>query len=385
MPKHSPYSSKEYRKRMKEIRRLKERIRAYADYTLDLVGMLDDSKDLIEQVRKELERIIREGRDVTQINVPSGEIFTAKDILEFINSAPKDQRDMFREYLSKELARRKRLWGDVEKIAREIERYEEELGVYVPFDIIEYDRWCYKRDDCLFFFKVEIGDSVYLDEYSGSLNDLIELFKEVIAREAKKISRLISYTRRERSKIVGELLGFKEFLEEIERHIYSDAILTIAGTKLSRPRSWRDLQNAVIELYNMGLEKIGDQEIIKWDAKKLKDGFVIYGANPRLWPDFYRWFKESLLQSKILTILLRSFRKEIDEITGLPIKEIRGYIVHIEGSNLRYTQLSARELLEAHIKDPRTGEKLEPEPAVIFCGPNDERIYSTTSYSQEPP
>lgn len=305
---------------MKEIRRLKERIRAYADYTLDLVDILDDSKDLIEQVRKELERIVREGRDVTRINVPSGEIFTAKDILEFINSAPQDQIDMFREYLSKELARRRRLWGDVEKITREIERYEEELGVYVPFDIIEYDRWCYKRGDCLFFFKVEIGGSVYLDEYSGSLNDLIELFKEVVDREGKKISRLISYTRRERSKIMGELLGFKEFLEEIERHIYSDAILTIAGTKLSRPRSWRDLQDAVVELYNMGLEKIGDQEIIKWDAKKLKDCFVIYGANPRLWPDFYRWFKESLLQSKILTILLRSFRKEIDEITGLPIK-----------------------------------------------------------------
>ncbi|MEM1610202.1 MAG: hypothetical protein QXQ57_00970 [Sulfolobales archaeon] len=380
MPKHNPYSSKEYRRRMKEIRRLKKRIRAYAEYILDLVGALDDSKDLIEQVKQKLERIVREDVNVTQINIPTGEIFTAKDILEFINSAPQDHIDMFREYLSRELARRKRLWEDVEKITREIERYEEELGVYVPFNIIEYDRWCYKKDECLFLFKVEIGGSRYLDEYNGSLNDLIELFKEVVAREAKKMSRLISYARRERNKITGELLGFKEFLEEIERHIYSDAILTISSTKLSRPRSWRDLQDAVIELYNMGLEKIGDQEIIRWDAKKLKDGFVIYGANPHLWPDFYRWFKESLLQSKILAILLRSFRKEIDEITRLPIKEIRGYIVRIEGNNLKYTQLSARELLEAHTRDPKTGEKLEPEPAVIFCGPNDERIYSTTSY-----
>jgi hypothetical protein len=86
------------------------------------------------------------------------------------------------------------------------------------------------------------------------------------------------------------------------------------------------------------------------------------------------------LQSRVLTILLRSFRREIDEITRLPIKEIRGYIARIEGLHLKFTQLSARELLEAYTEDPKTGKALEPEPAVIFCGPNDEKIYSTASY-----
>ncbi|MFZ8823366.1 MAG: hypothetical protein ACO2O0_04340 [Desulfurococcales archaeon] len=372
--------SKEFRKRMKEIRRLKEKLKSYAEHTLDLTGLLDDSRDLVEQVREKLEEVLRESEVITEVITLSGERFNAKDILEFINSAPQYQIEMFREYLAKELARRKKLLGDMKRIAREIERYTEELGVYVPFDIIDYDKMCFEKDECYFLFKVEIGGSRYLDEYRGSIEDLIELFKKVVAQEAKKMLRLISHAKRERSRVARELIGFKEMLEEIERHIYSTAILTISGTKLSRPRSWGRMPDEIVEAFGMGLDRDEDMEIIKWDARRLKDGFIVYGANPHLWPDFYTWFKESLLQSRVLTILLRSFRREIDEITRLPIKEIRGYIARIEGLHLKFTQLSARELLEAYTKDPKTGKALEPEPAVIFCGPNDEKIYSTASY-----
>lgn len=375
--------SKEFRRRMREIRKLKEKLKVYAESALDLTGLLDDSRDLIEQVRERLEEMLREGDVNTEFIAVSGggfESFSAKDILDFINSAPQHQLEMFREYLAKELAKRKRLLEDVEKIAREVEKYTEELGVYVPFYIIEYDKMCFGKNDCYFLFKVKIGGKSYLDEYRGSLNDLVKLFKRIIDSEARKMLSLISRAKRERGRIAGELAGFREFMEEIERYIYDTAILTISGTKLSRPRSWSGMSDEVIESFGMGLHRAEDIEIIKWDAKRLKDGFVVYGSDPRLWPDFYGWFRESILKSGYLTIFVRSFRSEIDEITKLPVKEIRGYIAYIEGDHLRFTQLSAKELAEAYTKDPRTGEALEPEPAVIFCGPNDEKIYSTAYY-----
>jgi hypothetical protein len=51
--------SKEFRKKMKKIRRLKEKLKSYAEHALDLTGLLDDSRDLIEQVREKLEEVLR--------------------------------------------------------------------------------------------------------------------------------------------------------------------------------------------------------------------------------------------------------------------------------------------------------------------------------------
>jgi len=51
-------------------------------------------------------------------------------------------------------------------------------------------------------------------------------------------------------------------------------------------------------------------------------------------------------------------------------------VVSMSGGRITYRQLTARELFEAHTTDPVTGERIEPEPAVIYCGPGDDRIYS---------
>ncbi len=99
--------------------------------------MLDDSRDLVEQVRERLEEVLRESKVITEVITLSGESFesfNAKDILEFINSAPQYQLEMFREYLARGLAKRKKILGDKKRIIKEIKRYIEELGVYVPFD-----------------------------------------------------------------------------------------------------------------------------------------------------------------------------------------------------------------------------------------------------------
>jgi hypothetical protein len=86
----------------------------------------------------------------------------------------------------------------------------------------------------------------------------------------------------------------------------------------------------------MGLEMAGDLEAIKWDITRVGQNEFVYGANPRLWPEFYGWFVESLRSNGVLSIILRSFRKEVDELTGLPVKELRGYVVSMSGGKITY-------------------------------------------------
>jgi len=72
-------------------------------------------------------------------------------------------------------------------------------------------------------------------------------------------------------------------------------------------------------------------------------------------------------------LILRTFTGEKDEATGLPMKELRGYFVFLEGGrNLRFRQLSAREVAEASTTHYQTAKFLPPERSVIYCGPDHE-------------
>jgi len=362
-----------------------ERIRWYVDYILDLVGIgLDESKDLVAQVRDKLEEVVEEARK-GEVVIPEQSIylgrgreftFDVEDILKFLREAQPEQLDVFRRELLRELRRRKRLSEEVGRIEEEVRRYVKSLGVYVPFAILDYDRFKLWENKYHFIFKAEIGAHKYLDEYEGTLDELIELFKEVVRRESREISRLIRRARSERERWIREVGGLSEFLSELESHVIETAILTITGPKLARPSTWRGLDDGVIIAMGMGLEKAGDLEAIKWDITRVGPSEFVYGAHPHLWPEFYGWFVESLRSNGVLSIILRSFRKEVDELTGLPVKELRGYVVSMSGGRITYRQLTARELFEAHTTDPVTGERIEPEPAVIYCGPGDDRIYS---------
>jgi len=361
------------------------RIRWYVDYVLDLVGMgLDESKDLVAQVRDKLEEVVERSRK-GEVVIPEQSIylekgrdftFDAEDILKFLKEAQPEQLDVFSRELLRELRRRKRLSEEVDRIEEEVRRYVKSLGIYVPFSILEYDRFRLGRNRYHYMFKAEISVHRYLDEYEGTLDELIELFKKVVRSESREISRLIKRARSEGERWIREVGGLSEFLSELESHVIEVAILTITGSKLARPSTWRGLDDGAIIAMGMGLEKAGDLEAIKWDVTRAGPNEFVYGTNPHLWPEFYGWFVESLRSSEVLSIILRSFRKEVDELTGLPVKELRGYVVSMSEGKITYRQLTARELFEAHTTDSATGERIEPEPAVIYCGPGDDRIYS---------
>lgn len=376
--------SREYRKRLREIKRLKNRLRGYAEYVLDIIEDLDDKKDPVDQVLEKFKNLSESERHVLPIRILSdGEKVYVEKIISFLESSPPEHINIFRDFLMKELSRRRMLKRDVEKIVSEIDRFLENFDVYIPFHILDYDKKCFEKDKCLFLFKVEIGSKRYLDEYYGSLDDLIEIFREAVRKEAVEIYRLIEKAEKMRRIFMKRLRGLRDFLEEIESHVYENAIFSVLGDRLARPRSWRNLSDNIIQALNIGLEKIGGLESMKWDIKKMRNGAVVYGSNPKLWPDFYEWLVESIKMNNNLVVILRSFRKEIDEITKLPVKEIRGYITFIQEGSLRYIQLSAEELLEAYTRDPETGERIKPEPSVIYCGPGEEKIYSTTLEESE--
>lgn len=67
-----------------------------------------------------------------------------------------------------------------------------------------------------------------------------------------------------------------------------------------------------------------------------------------------------------LSLILRSFTGRVDRRTGLPIKQIRGFMLFYR-DGLRLEKVSLEDLIEAETTDPETGEKLPPEPAVEYC------------------
>jgi predicted transcriptional regulator len=360
-------------------------IKWYVDYVLDVTGAeLSEGEDVVTLVMNELGELVEEARRGMAV-IPKESVFDekgrvvsfdARDVLRFLEGASPDQLETFKRLLLRELRRRRRLGEEVNKIESEVEKYIKSLRVYVPFSILEYDRFRLWGDRYHFFFKAEVGVHKYLDEYEGTLSELIEFFKRVVARESRDVSKLVERARRERGKWVKRVAGLSRLLHELESHVIEKAILTIGGPKLARPSAWRGLNDSVIIAMDMGLFKDDSGEIIRWDVTRAGPGDVVYGANPHMWPEFYEWFVESARTSRLLSVILRSFRAEVDGLSGLPVKELRGYVVIMDKDKIEYKQLSARELMEAHTTDFTTGKRFEPEPAVIYCGPGDDRIYS---------
>lgn len=133
------------------------------------------------------------------------------------------------------------------------------------------------------------------------------------------------------------LASVNQFLEEIESHCPNNAILTFLGS---------DGESFVLDL-----KREGDQ--------------VNYG---------YQWGIKELLISKLLSktepvasVILRSFLSEIDELTHLPIKELRGYVLKRHGSELEYEKLSPELMFACQNTDAETGNPLPLETSVRYC------------------
>jgi hypothetical protein len=127
------------------------------------------------------------------------------------------------------------------------------------------------------------------------------------------------------------------FINEIESHCYSQAIATFLPS---------NDQPFVIDLVRKG--------------QKVKYG---YKSGMR-----EKFIKKLISECQpIGTLVLRSFTAEIDEMTKLPIKELRGYIIDSDGENWQYQKISSTEMFAAQNTDYRTGEPLPLEQSVRYC------------------
>lgn len=69
----------------------------------------------------------------------------------------------------------------------------------------------------------------------------------------------------------------------------------------------------------------------------------------------------------VAAIFWRSFTAEIDPLSQLPIKELRGYVLKRQGDQLEEEKLSPEKMLACQNTDAQTGEPLALEQSVRYC------------------
>ncbi|MCL4344723.1 MAG: hypothetical protein JRN26_00495 [Nitrososphaerota archaeon] len=140
--------------------------------------------------------------------------------------------------------------------------------------------------------------------------------------------------------------GYREFVKEISRHVYVDAIFTY---------SFRS-------------------ETKSWDVRKIDSNTLFFGINAIQNSSFPKLFTDLLKSDNQAGVVLRTFTEKKDELTGYPIKELRGYLVTLVNKRLVYTQISAQEMARSNSIDVTTGKSLAAERGVVYCGPNDDYL-----------
>jgi len=138
------------------------------------------------------------------------------------------------------------------------------------------------------------------------------------------------------------LSGYSKFLYEIGKHVYNDAILTYSFKSQTQ----------------------------SWDVRKIDKDLLFFGINAIQNTLFPKRFTELLKKDGHAGVVLRTFTDKKDEITGYPIKELRGYFVSFVNYRLVYKQISAQEMAHSNNTDALTGKPLIAERGVVYCGPN---------------
>lgn len=67
------------------------------------------------------------------------------------------------------------------------------------------------------------------------------------------------------------------------------------------------------------------------------------------------------------SIILRSFTDEIDQYTNLPMKELRGYLLKLEGDRIEFDKLSPNMIFACHNTDAEIGQPRFLEQSVGYC------------------
>ncbi|MFW6357918.1 MAG: hypothetical protein ACOC0N_01680 [Chroococcales cyanobacterium] len=131
--------------------------------------------------------------------------------------------------------------------------------------------------------------------------------------------------------------GVNLFLRELESHCLDKAIATFLNS---------EGEAFVIELKRRGKwVKYGNQ----WGKKAQFIDLLLSGTKPSG------------------SLVLRSFTSEFDELTQLPIKELRGYVLSHWGSDLEFEKLPPNIMFACQNTDAKTGEPLPLEQSVRYC------------------
>lgn len=131
--------------------------------------------------------------------------------------------------------------------------------------------------------------------------------------------------------------GIGTFLQELEFYCRSKAIVTFLDS---------DGEPLVVELEREGEDvRYGKG----WGVKELFVAKLLVGCNPSG------------------SLILRSFTGEMDELTQLPIKELRGYILKGCDNDLEFEKIPPTSMFACHNTNAATGEPLPLEQAVRYC------------------
>lgn len=132
-------------------------------------------------------------------------------------------------------------------------------------------------------------------------------------------------------------MTLERFLQELESHCQTTAIVTF--------------MNSSGEPYVVDLKRDADRIHYGYHSniKKIFAQKIMSGCNPSG------------------SVILRSFTSEIDVLTKLPYKELRGYILERRGNNLVFEKLSPEMMFACQNTDAETGEPLPLEQAVRYC------------------
>jgi hypothetical protein len=133
------------------------------------------------------------------------------------------------------------------------------------------------------------------------------------------------------------MLGLDQFLQELESHCPDKAIATFLDS---------EGQTFVVDLTRK--------------ADKVKYGYDRYTK---------ALFRKRISQGchPYGSLILRSFIDEIDQMTHLPYKELRGYILKCFDHCLEFEKLSPEMLFACQNTDAETGEPLPLEQSVRYC------------------
>ncbi|MFB2835420.1 hypothetical protein [Floridanema evergladense] len=133
------------------------------------------------------------------------------------------------------------------------------------------------------------------------------------------------------------MLGLEKFFQELESHCPDKAVATFLNSKG---------ECFVVDLIRESDKvKYGyDRHVKAMFKKEISQGCHPYGS-----------------------LILRSFTGEIDRLTRLPYKELRGYILKSSADRLEFEKLSPEMLFACQNTDAKTGEPLPLEQSVRYC------------------